>query len=155
MSRPSDPRKPAVWRERFERFSRSGLAVTRFCAREGVSTASFYNWRKRLGDKDDVDEPVAQFDRRPPVTNGPRRRRTALAGGRGRFQAVTVVPGTSRMLPTAPTICIQLPCGTRIDVGAEDLDALRTVVAEVVQAHRARAAPGQADRGREAGAASC
>ena len=48
MSRPSDPKKLAVWRERFERFSSSGLAVGRFCAREGVSTASFYTWRKKL-----------------------------------------------------------------------------------------------------------
>jgi hypothetical protein len=42
-------------------------------------------------------------------------------------------------------VSIQLPCGTRIEVGADDLDALRTVVAEVVRA----------DRGREAGVARC
>ena len=135
MSRPSDPKKLAMWRERFERFSRSGLAVARFCAREGVSTASFYNWRKRLGHK----------GRRRSATERHPRLRADLAAGRGRFQQVAVVPGTSRMLPAASAICIQLPCGTRIEVGAEDLDAVRTVVAEVVRA----------DRGREASAASC
>ena len=46
MARPSDPKKLAVGRERFERFSSSGLAVARFCARERFSVASFYNWRK-------------------------------------------------------------------------------------------------------------
>ena len=49
MSRSSDPTKPAVWRERLERFSSCGLAVAPFCAREGVSVASFYHWRKKLG----------------------------------------------------------------------------------------------------------
>ena len=135
MSRPSDPRELAVWWERFERFSSSGLAVRGFCAREGVSTASFYNWRKKLSLK----------GRRRSSTEGHPRPRTSPADGRGRFQQVTVVPGTSRVLPTAPAICIQLPCETRIEVGAEDLDALRTVVAEVVRA----------DRGHGADAASC
>jgi hypothetical protein len=36
-----------------------------------------------------------------------------------------------------------MPCGTRIEVDAGDLDALRTVLAEVVRA----------DRGRETGVA--
>ncbi len=49
MSRPSDPKKLAVWRERFERLSRSGLTVAQLCARERVSVASFYHWRKKLG----------------------------------------------------------------------------------------------------------
>ena len=49
MSRSSDPVKLAAWRERLERFSSCGLAVTRFCAREGVSAALFYHWRKKLG----------------------------------------------------------------------------------------------------------
>ncbi len=51
MSRPSDPKKLAMWRERFERFSSCGLAVTRFCSEERVSVASFYHWRKKLGHK--------------------------------------------------------------------------------------------------------
>ena len=135
MSRRSDPRKLAVWRERFERFSSSGLAVARFCAREGVSTASFYNWRKRLRPK----------GRRRSTMESDPRLRTGPANGPGHFQQVAVVSGTSPVLPTGPVICIQLPCGTRIEVGAEDLDALRTVVAEVVQA----------DRNCKAGAASC
>ena len=125
MSRPSDPKKLAMWRERFERFSASsGIPVGQFCSRERVSVASFYHWRKKLGSK------------------GRRRRMT---DGRGVFQQVTVAPGAPGLVPAAPALCIQLPCGTRIEVGAEDLDVLRTVVAEVVRT----------DRGREAGAASC
>jgi hypothetical protein len=32
-------------------------------------------------------------------------------------------------------ICIQLPCGTRIEVDAERLDAVRTVLGEVMRFH--------------------
>lgn len=37
-----------VWRERFQRHRASGLAIKRFCEQEGVSSASFFAWRKRL-----------------------------------------------------------------------------------------------------------
>ncbi len=124
MSRPSDPKKLAVWRERFERFSRSGLTVARFCGGERVSMASFYLWRKKLGHK----------GRGRRVTNR-----------RGAFQPVAVVPAAFGVVPGPPAICIQLPCGTRIEVGAEDLDAVRAVVAEVARA----------GRGREGGGGSC
>ena len=144
MSRPSDPRKLAEWRERLERFSSSGLAVGPFCVREGVSTASFYNWRKKL----------TLRGRSRSATEGHPRLRTGPAVGRGRFQQVAVVSGTSSVLPTAPAVCIQLPCGTRIEVGADDLDAVRAVVAEVVRVNRGSEAV-QAYRGCEAGAASC
>jgi len=138
MSRSSDPTKPAVWRERLERFSSCGLAVARFCAQEHVSVASFYHWRKKLGHK----------GRR--MTDGHPRHRTDLTGGRGVFQPVAVVPAASGLVsvasglvPAARAVCIQMPCGTRIEVDAGDLDALRTVLAEVARA----------DCGREAGVA--
>ena len=36
------------WRARLARFDAQGDSVVRFCAREGVSAASFYAWRARL-----------------------------------------------------------------------------------------------------------
>ena len=136
MSRSSDPKKLAVWRERFERLSRSGLTVARFCARERVSVASFYHWRKKLG-----------------RTASRRRSRSRL----GVFRQVAVVPGAPAvssvppaMVPVPPSVVpaapggapapaasrvsIQLPCGTRIEVHAEHLDAVRAVVGEVAHA---------------------
>jgi hypothetical protein len=124
MSRPSDPKKLTAWRERFGRFSRTGLAVSQFCARERVSVASFYHWRKKLGPKGQA-----------------RRGR----GRRGVFQQVELVQAASRMGAMASAVRIELPCGTRIEVGTEDLDAVRTVICEVVRA----------DRGRDTGVASC
>ncbi len=37
-----------IWQARLERFEAGRLCVREFCAREGVSQASFYNWRRRL-----------------------------------------------------------------------------------------------------------
>lgn len=120
MPPPSDPRKLAVWRERFERFSSSGLTVARFCARERVSVASFYHWRKKLG-----------APARPP-----------RSGGRARlFQPVTVVP-------TAGDVSIQLPGGTQIEVRAEHLAAVQAVIAEVARVDRG-VAEGRAPHRRE------
>ena len=49
MSRSSDLDKRALWREPFQEFTRTGLTVARFCARQRVSVTSFYNWRRRIG----------------------------------------------------------------------------------------------------------
>src|SRR5690606_20647366 len=49
------------WRGMVERQVRSGESVVEFCAAEGISTASFYSWRKRLrversGRRSDVED---------------------------------------------------------------------------------------------------
>ena len=171
MPRPSDPRKLTVWRERFERFSKADLAVGPFCAREGVSTASFYRWRQKVRRKHHAaDAPRGRSARHPALgaTYGPGRggdddppHRSGPAERRGRFQPVAVIPGTSPVPLTAPAtrlsagmVCIQLSCGTRLEVSAEDLDALRAVVAEVVRADCGLTMV-RADGGRGVGAASC
>ena len=48
MARPKDPALESAWRRRLRRQARSGLSIPAFCDREGVSTASFYAWRRRL-----------------------------------------------------------------------------------------------------------
>jgi hypothetical protein len=44
----SGRRSRREWQSLIERAERSPLSVTAFCATQGVSTASFYLWRKRL-----------------------------------------------------------------------------------------------------------
>ena len=46
MSRSPNPQLLFVWQERFTRFASTDLTVAEFCRREGVSTPSFYRWRK-------------------------------------------------------------------------------------------------------------
>ena len=50
-----------VWERRIERQRRSGLSIAEFCSGEGVSTASFYVWRRRLRDEDSLRRPSSLF----------------------------------------------------------------------------------------------
>ena len=108
MAGSSDPTKVAAWRGRFRRFARSGLSVARFCAKERVSVASFYYWRKNLGPQG-RPQPVPECD--------------------DAFQQVTVVSA-------AVGVSIRLPGGAQIEVGSERLDTVRVVIAEVARADR-------------------
>lgn len=113
MSRSADSGKLALWQRRFRRFSRGGVSVESFCAREQVSVASFYYWREKVGKSGEASQDRLRTDRRSV------------------FQPVTVVP-------VAPAVRIQLPCGTRIEVGTEDLEVLRTVVGVVARSDHGR-----------------
>ena len=48
MVRPKDLGLEHTWRLRLRRQAASGLSIPAFCSREGVSSASFYAWRRRL-----------------------------------------------------------------------------------------------------------
>jgi hypothetical protein len=48
MARPKDLGREHTWRRRLRRQAVCGLSIPEFCSREGVSTASFYAWRRRL-----------------------------------------------------------------------------------------------------------
>jgi hypothetical protein len=48
MARPKDPNLERTWRQRLQRQASSGLSIPAFCAREGVSSASFHSWKRRL-----------------------------------------------------------------------------------------------------------
>src|SRR5262245_49856140 len=46
--RARDERKAREWRRWISQWQASGLTVRTFCARHGVSTPSFYHWRRVL-----------------------------------------------------------------------------------------------------------
>jgi len=48
MSKLTPDQRRSIWRERLDRFQSMQLTVAEFCKREGVSTPSFYAWKKRL-----------------------------------------------------------------------------------------------------------
>ncbi len=51
MARPKDRNLELAWRQRLRRQTSSGLSISAFCAREGVSTVAFYAWKRRLTPK--------------------------------------------------------------------------------------------------------
>ena len=115
MARSFDSGKAVAWRRRVRRFGRSGLTVVRFCEEEGVSTASFYRWRNRLADQG-------------PTTRNADARRWATTDGvvPPSFQAV-------RVTGAAASISIQLPGGVRVEVPADNLDAVRALLGELLR----------------------
>ena len=46
--RARDERKERQWRRRIDQWRASGLSVRAFCAQHGLSSASFYHWRRVL-----------------------------------------------------------------------------------------------------------
>jgi hypothetical protein len=46
--RARDEQKERLWRRWIDQWRASGLSVRAFCARHGLATASFYNWRRVL-----------------------------------------------------------------------------------------------------------
>ena len=48
MARKPDPSRAAFWRELIERRSRHDLSVSEVCEHAGVSSASFYQWQRKL-----------------------------------------------------------------------------------------------------------
>ena len=115
MVRGSDSAKVKVWRERFGRFLASGMKVKQFCADEGVSVASFYDWRqkltKRAADRD------GQEDCEPSHSGG----RTSRV-----FAPIVVSPAPA-------LVSIRLPDGVQIDVPGDNLAAVRTVIGELIR----------------------
>ncbi len=146
MARSSNSKKLALWQGRFRRFLDSGLTVARFCAIEHASESSFYFWQKKLGPQTRRRSARAEDHSTYAEHHGVRaedcRARAAHHGARaedrgaedhGVFRPVTVVPA-------AGGVVIQLPGGTRIEVDAHHLDAIRAVVAETVRVDHGQAA---------------
>jgi len=52
MARAADPAVAEWWRELLELARESPLTVAELCRQHDVSTASFYNWRRKLQDTD-------------------------------------------------------------------------------------------------------
>ena len=48
MARTPDLQLHALWRERLRRQAGGGLTIAQFCAQEGLSTATFHSWKRRL-----------------------------------------------------------------------------------------------------------
>ena len=48
MAKTSRADRRRYWREKIERQQASGQSIVTFCAKEGLSPASFHTWKRRL-----------------------------------------------------------------------------------------------------------
>src|SRR4051812_36976781 len=107
--------RAVVWGERLRRYERADQTVAEFCRQEGVSVPSFYQWRQRLA--------PPSMGQRP---NRATRRHSQMAPA---FQQV--------MLSGGAVVTVVLPSGARIEVPAQQVELVRAVMAELLQAEAA------------------
>ena len=111
MRRGSDVAKRQQWAERLERFGTSGQTVAQFCRDEGVSTPSFYEWKKRLGG---INTNKNKFPKRGRQQNNPSFRPVRVASPDVSFG-----------------VTIRLPDGTVINLG-NDLPTIEKIIGKVL-----------------------
>ena len=116
MPRGSNSKKVQEWTERLTRFQQSPLSVRLFCEEEGVSTAAFYQWRRKL-----AAEPLGQ-DACPQADS----RRTG-------FQRVQLTGTEPARQATNAAITVHLPSGIQVDVAARS-EVIQTVLRELLDA---------------------
>jgi hypothetical protein len=56
--RAREEEKERQWRRRIDQWRVSGQSVRAFCARHGLATASFYNWRRVLQRRAAAEQPA-------------------------------------------------------------------------------------------------
>ena len=113
----------ARWRERLDRWQRSGLTITEFCRRERVSPPSFFSWRKRLAAESD-STPLGRS------RNGPRFIPVEVVDGPLMTPASAPRLGVGSM---GPAVEVVLPGGVTVKVGTHvDEQHLRQILRAVV-----------------------
>ena len=140
MARDRRAEKVAEWQARFARFERSGTTITQFCLDEGISTPSFFAWRRRLGRK-----AVGADSRSTARSDSTTRRSRTPPGG---VEEVSPEPHQGQFIPvrvrddvTGPptTIVAELRGGMRVTISASDCEVLQQTIVALVQADAARA----------------
>lgn len=115
MARTVDVRKLKEWRGRLAQFERSQLSIVQFCREEGVSVASFYQWRKKL-----QQEPGPAVD---------------MNNVAAEFKPVRVVG--------SPSIAVRLPGGTQLEVPTSQPQVLQLALQTLARLDAQRMAGGE------------
>jgi hypothetical protein len=110
------------WRQRIERQRQSGFTAAEFSRREGVSSATFYAWKRRLQGKSPSKSKRAAR-RRPAAAPAPAVGPVPKALSDASFVQLPLAPGR-----TSPWIELVLLEGTVIRVPQQNLTALQTVL---------------------------
>lgn len=121
MARRADLDLAAAWRWRLERFELSTLSIARFCFAEGVSEASFYQWRRKLKATGAARQSTNERSKES-------RRETSLPAT---FAPVRLIGGAS--------VTAHLPGGTRLEIPLGDEAAARAAIEMLIEADARRA----------------
>lgn len=98
MARQPDPSVRSWWQSLIQQQPHSGLTVAEFCDSHGVSTASFYQWRRKLAPQPPAERPA--------------------------FLPVRVSEDPAAASP----IRIRFDCGTVAEIPADDQRSLAAVI---------------------------
>jgi transposase-like protein len=113
MSCESNSSKVQQWTDRLDRYRQSDRTVSEFCRKEGISTPSFYQWKKKLASEPDNGGQARSIaDRASQQVQSTQRQGDSTSTGSG-FQSVELLP-TSSSVTT-----IRLPNGIEIEVGSD------------------------------------
>ena len=123
MQRRSTPAEYRQWAKRFKRFGQSGQTVTQFCLEEGVSTPTFYRWRKKL--KSQPQAPAKSTERS----------RKAADSHHFKLVELTATPSAPDLSDAGVTV--RIPGGVEITLG-RNLAALEQVVHQLLDRHLGR-----------------
>ena len=117
MSRESVLSRREAWYRRMQEFEQGTANVADFCRRAGVSTASFYQWRRRL-------KPVATAPQVPKPS----------------AEASQAHQANMKFLPVEflgpQKVEVQFPCGARVLVPSHDHEAILAVLQSLVPSRR-------------------
>ena len=111
MPRGPRPAKVRLWTDRLHRFDESGQTVAQFCKLESISTASFYQWRRKLAGQTQGPTPREASSNTSRARSAPKRTpRSDQAAAR--FRQIMVTPDPQ------PTTCltVRLPDGVQLDI---------------------------------------
>jgi hypothetical protein len=109
MGSKQSSKREVEWRSRLARFHREHLTVAEFCRREGISTPSFYQWKKRLKEE-------------------PQRSRAARRSGKGSAAASKSNRFVAVNVSSAAVAEVEFPNGVRVRVPAANAEALRMAI---------------------------
>jgi len=121
MSRGPDLARRELWRRRLREFDRGTATVADFCDRTGVSTAAFYQWRRKLA-----------------LAGSPEG-----AGKQAGLAKPSPVAASLNFLPveimgprTGDVVEVLLPSGIRVLVPSRDQESLRTILESLASERR-------------------
>lgn len=122
MPRPPDPTLRSTWQRRLKAFEAFDGTVQQFCDRLGVSTAAFYQWRRRLA---------------PPAPFQPAKPQAAERDSPPQFVPLQLVGAHEAAEPSRPVLCVQLRGGARLELADDDPQLIQAVLNCVLE-HDAR-----------------